>query len=104
MKHISKETVGKIQMLNQKSIQLHETKETENSFTLESMEKHVREIRNLFARNDSHWAIETGDLMVHCMKILVLNGYDLNEIFEKCTRRFETKITDELTGKHVKGS
>ncbi len=96
--------VGKIQMLNQKSIQLNETKKTENSFTLESMEKHVREIRNLFARKDSHWAIEAGDLLIHCMKILVLNGYDLNEIVEKCTRRFETKIADELRGKHVKGS
>jgi len=102
MKHVLKEMLEKIQMLNQKSIQLHETKETENSFTLESMEKHVREIRNLFARKDSHWVIETGDLMVHCMKILVLNGYDLNEIFEKCTRRFETKITAELRGKHIK--
>jgi phosphoribosyl-ATP pyrophosphohydrolase len=104
MKHISKEMLEKIQMLNHKSIQLNETKETEESYTLESMQKHAREIRSLFARKDSHWAIETGDLLVHCMKILVLNGYDLNEIFEKCVKRFETKIADELRGTHVRSS
>ena len=96
---ISKDFIEDVENITKLSLRLHGTKEKADDYTLNSMIEHASEIKELFRDNNPHWAIETGDLMIHCMRLLTANGYDLNEIFEKCKARFITRISEQL-GEH----
>jgi len=90
--NITKEAIEKINNLNEISFELNNGKEETMPYTLESIKEHADEINQLFSANNEHWAVETGDLMIHCMKMLLMHGFDLNEMFDKCCKRFENKI------------
>jgi phosphoribosyl-ATP pyrophosphohydrolase len=94
--NISEQAIEKIKKLNDISFKLNGGRKETVSYTLESIKEHAEEISQLFSANNEHWAIETGDLMIHCMKMLLMNGFDLNEMFDKCRDRFESKITKLL--------
>jgi len=96
---ISKEAIEKIKKINELSFKLNNGKEGTMSYTLESIKDHANEINQLFSENKEHWAVETGDLMIHCMKMLEMYGFDLNEMFDKCCQRFENKINEKLKEK-----
>jgi ribosomal silencing factor RsfS len=96
---ISKDSIDKIKSINELSLKLHGSKEKHMEYVLKSMQHHAEEINDLFKKGNPHWSVETGDLMIHCMCMLVLNGYDLNEMFETCRKRFLKKVDEELKKK-----
>jgi ribosomal silencing factor RsfS len=96
---ISKEAIERIKKINKISDKLNGSKDASMSYNLESIKHHSEEINQLFSSNNQHWAVETGDLMIHCMKMLTLYNFDLNEMFDKCCQRFENKITEKLKEK-----
>lgn len=93
---ISKSALKKIEELNKLSLKANKTKNKLDDYTLKSMKEHADEIKQLFFKNDPHWAVETGDLMIHCMKILRLHGYNLNKISLKSCKRFENKLLEKI--------
>ena len=99
---VSKEAIEEINKLNEISFKLNGGKEETMSYTLESIKEHAEEINQLFSADNEHWATETGDLMIHCMKMLLMHGFDLDEMFEKCCERFEDKISKKLEEKSKK--
>lgn len=98
---ISKEAIEKIKELNELSFKLNDGRKETMSYTLESIKEHAEEINQLFLANNDHWAVETGDLMIHCMKMLLMYGFNLNEMFDKCCKRFENKISKLIKEKSL---
>jgi phosphoribosyl-ATP pyrophosphohydrolase len=95
---ITEDFIGDIENITKLSLRLHGTKEKADDYTLNSMIEHASEIKELLRDGNPHWAIETGDLMIHCMRLLTANGHDLNEIFERCKSHFITRISEKLGG------
>lgn len=60
---------------------------------LDMMRSHIDEIEMLFKKNDAHAIIETGDLLILCLELLVENNADCDQITQKCFERFESKLT-----------
>lgn len=59
---------------------------------LELVSEHAQEIEQLYALKDQHADIETGDLLVLCLELLLESGKDPDEIIEKCYRRYKEKL------------
>ncbi len=76
--------------LNQQAGKDHQDK------LLQLVRSHVDEIETLYAKKDAHAFIETGDLLVLCLELLVENQVDSNEIIAKCFDRYEKKLTSLL--------
>jgi hypothetical protein len=96
---ISDNLLKEISEINKLSAKLEKTKDAQNDYILHSMAEHAEEINELFRKHDDHWATETGDLLVHCIRLLVLNGYDVNELLEKIPGRFVKKINELILKK-----
>jgi hypothetical protein len=94
--NISKEAIEKVKELNELSIKLHGGEKETADYLLRSIRSHAEEISELFSSGDQHWKVETGDLIVQCMRILSLYGADLNEMFGKGSSRVENKIKELL--------
>jgi len=93
---ISEDYKRDVVKINELSLRLNGSKEKEDNYTLSSMIEHASEIKKLYENNNPHWALETGDLMIHCMRLLTANGCNIDKIFEKCVERFITKISKKL--------
>ena len=59
---------------------------------LRMMEHHITEIRDLLQKDDPHAFVETGDLMILAMEMLLEGSKDPKEMFEHCCGRFERKL------------
>jgi len=59
---------------------------------LELMRDHVDEIAQLTAQGDPHGLIETGDLLVLCLELLLEGGADIERVTEQCFGRYEKKL------------
>lgn len=55
-------------------------------------EKHIPEINELFDKHDDHAIVETGDLLILCMEIIKESGHDIDEVMDKCYKRFRRKL------------
>ena len=64
----------------------------DNRKILEMMKEHIEEIEERYNNNDKHWAIETADLIVLCYELLLLEGNDIDDVFERCLPRFDVKL------------
>jgi hypothetical protein len=53
------------------------------------MEKHAKEIRELYDAKNPHWAIETADLIILCFELLALEKKDTGRVFENCLPRWK---------------
>ena len=60
--------------------------------TLEMMKDHIQEIEERYNNKDKHWTIETCDLIVLCYELLLIEHYDIDDVFEKCLPRFDKKL------------
>lgn len=89
---ISDELLGKVKEINELASRITPTKDGQNDYILHSMVDHAAEINELFKENNTHWATETGDLLVHCIRLLMINGYDVNKLLETIPERFVKKI------------
>ena len=97
---ISKELLQKVEDIIRLSSELEKTKD-QNDYILHSLIEHAEEIDELFKKNNGHWAIETGDLIVQCIRLLKINGYDVNKLLEKIPERFIKKIKEDILGKNA---
>lgn len=59
--------------------------------------KHIEEIYTLYHRRDKHWVVETGDLIILCLELLLLENKDLDDLLSKCSLRFKTKLNSLLS-------
>ncbi len=59
---------------------------------IELMKEHAGEISELFRQDNPHYLTETGDLIILCMELLLENNQPMNEMMEKCFRRYEKKL------------
>ena len=59
---------------------------------LDMMKEHIEEIRDLYSRNNDHWAIETADLIVLCYELLIMEEKDIDDVFTRCLPRFDKKL------------
>ena len=78
---------------------LHEITELSNKINkndnrkiLNMMKEHIIEIEERYNNNDKHWTIETADLIVLCYELLLLENYDIDDMFERCLPRFDVKL------------
>ena len=63
-----------------------------NQKILEMMKDHIQEIEERYKNKDEHWSIETCDLIVLCYELLIMENYDIDDVFEKCLTRFDKKL------------
>jgi len=68
---------------------------------LEFIKEHAEEIIELYSRDDGHFAVETGDMIVLCVMLLKMKGYDPEEILAKCYPRFHEKLDGILKTKYI---
>ncbi len=61
---------------------------------LSFIRKHVDEIEPLLKHDRAHALVETGDLVVLCLELLLENGADIDAVLRKCFVRFERKLED----------
>jgi len=59
---------------------------------LELVREHAAEITELFSKNNSHYVVETGDLLILCLEILIEAGEDADEILATCYGRYHKKL------------
>lgn len=82
-----------------KIISLSEELGTDSFKIISMMKHHTTEIYELFEKNDKHFAVETGDLVVLCLELLIREGYSIDEIMDKCYLRFDKKLKELLDEK-----
>ena len=59
---------------------------------LHLIKEHIKEIEELYKKNNEHWTIETADLIILCYELLILENKDINEVFNKCLPRYDIKL------------
>lgn len=60
---------------------------------IEMIKKHALEIEELLELKDPHCSVETGDLIVLCLEMLIEKGADPDEVMRKCYKRFRDKLS-----------
>jgi phosphoribosyl-ATP pyrophosphohydrolase len=60
---------------------------------MEMIKEHALEIEELLKAKDPHCCIETGDLAVLCLELLVEKGADPDKVMRNCYKRFRKKLT-----------
>lgn len=64
----------------------------DNQKILKMIKEHTEEIEERYNNKDEHWAIETCDLIVLCYELLLLENNDIDDVFNRCLPRFDTKL------------
>ena len=59
---------------------------------LELMQKHADEIKQLKEEKNDHYITETGDLLILCMELIKEANASVDEVFEKCYKRYHDKL------------
>ena len=73
-------------------IDLSTRKGTDSHRIVSMMDEHVDEIKELFDSKDEHFAVETGDLILLASQLLMMEGYNIDNIMNKCYERFDRKF------------
>lgn len=60
---------------------------------------HAEEIKELYEKNDKHFSVETGDLIILALELLIKQGYDAESIIENCYDRFDKKLKELIEKK-----
>jgi len=68
---------------------------------IEMMQHHTSEIKELYNEKNKHFAVETGDLIILAVQLLMMEGYSTKEIMDKCYGRFDKRL-NELIEKKIK--
>lgn len=65
---------------------------------LSLVREHAREITLLHKKKDQHYLVETGDLLILCLEILLEAGASIDAMTLRCCKRYEKKLTFLLKG------
>ena len=66
------------------------TNDTHTIITM--MKDHIKEISERYNNSDDHWSIETTDLIILCYDLLLMEHKDIDDVFDRCLPRFDTKL------------
>ncbi len=92
---LTEHTICKVEEIHKMSVECNRHKNISHSqILLDMMRHHIEEIEELLKDNNSHYLIETGDLIVLCMELLLDNNVDLNDILNTCFQRFKKKLSN----------
>ncbi len=92
--YLTEHTICKLQQIHKMSVERNKDKNISHTQILFNMMRHhIKEIGELLKDNNSHSFIETGDLIVLCMELLLDNNQDLNDILNICFQRFKKKLS-----------
>ena len=61
---------------------------------LDMMKAHVDEITELYKQGNTHYKIETADLIVLSFELLLLDQTDIDKVFSQCLPRFYKKLNE----------
>ena len=64
---------------------------------LDLMKDHIEEIEELYQKGNRHFLVETGDLIILCLEVLLEREASIDEIFEKCFHRYEKKLKELIS-------
>jgi len=70
---INKERIEKI-------LKLSERLGNDSNKFIEMIQHHAIEIKELHSKKDKHFVVETGDLVILCLELLLMEGYSIEEI------------------------
>lgn len=84
--------IERLKVVHELSRRLNSDEMIHREKLLRMMESHVSEIRQLLQQDDPHAYVETGDLMILTMELLLEGSKDPKEMFEHCCSRFEKKL------------
>ena len=65
---------------------------------LDLIRSHADEIQELWQEDDRHFLVETGDLIILCLELLVEYDTSMDDILQECFKRYEKKLTGLLAG------
>jgi len=68
---------------------------------LELMRHHIDEIEELACSGDKHFLVETGDLAVLCLELLLEHRRAPDAVLEQCFGRYERKLTELISAAKV---
>ena len=60
---------------------------------LELMRSHIDEIEDLAGKNDAHCLVETGDLIILCLELLIENDISIDDTIYQCFQRYKKKLS-----------
>ena len=60
---------------------------------LNLMSSHVKEVQELLEKGDRHFLVETGDLIILCLELLLEYDASMDDILQTCFKRYEKKLT-----------
>ncbi len=63
---------------------------------LDLMASHAAEIEALWAAGNRHFLVETGDLIILCLELLLEHEASMDDILRTCFDRYEKKLTQLL--------
>jgi len=63
---------------------------------LSLIKEHAAEIEELLRKGDAHHIVETGDLLVLCLELILESGYPPDAVIEESFRRYEQKLNELL--------
>lgn len=90
---LTKSAVDEIKVIQDLSQKLARIKDKSHSdILLELMRKHIDEILLLYKNKDKHYLVETGDLLILCLELLLENRRSPDSIMSVCYRRYRRKL------------
>lgn len=92
-KNFTKKAINKLSAISDKSRELNvKSEKKHNAILLDFIREHADEVSRLYLKGDKHFLVETGDLIVLCLELLIENGKDPDEILNLCFKRFNRKL------------
>ncbi len=88
MKVLTDDFLNEVRTITELSIK----KNKDKKIILDFIKKHAEEIEHLYESKDEHWAVETADLVVLCLELMLMEDRDLDKTFKKCLPRFYKKL------------
>ena len=71
----------------------------DSSKIIDMMRHHTEEIKKLHQKQDKHFAVETGDLIILCAQLLMMENYSIGSTIETCYTRFDKKLNELIAQK-----
>ncbi|MDD5633993.1 MAG: hypothetical protein PHW46_01810 [Candidatus Omnitrophica bacterium] len=87
--------------------EIHRLSRKRNSVTkahpemlLEFVRSHTKEMKELYEKKDKHFNVETGDLIILCLELLIENGAEPDAIMNIGYGRFRKKLKGPKVNAH----
>ena len=90
---LTKSAVTEIKSIHEKSRLLNSSGKIKHAeVLLELMREHIREVGELVRGHNPHFLVETGDLAVLCLELMLESGVSPDEMLDKCYQRYHKKL------------